>query len=263
VFDGGRKQGFYKEDLPGHWIVLTCRLVRRRARMAHKIFPHKSFQQIAPGVWQLEGSLPFPLKRNMTVVKLSGGGLLIYSAIALDDAGFTELEKLGNPEIIVVPQPFHVMDLAFYKQKYPQLRVLGPKQGEEFNGVRVEADVVTALTDANVMASLAPGLKNPEVHLKIKVPGGYALCVCDIFAGKNCYEQGLGASIFKWLLGTSNDGFGIAKIVKWRQIADRAAVKNWASGLAVDQQLKMVLVCHGEPFKDDMATAMRQAAAVL
>jgi hypothetical protein len=231
--------------------------------MAHKIFPHRSFVQIAPGLWQLEGSLPFPLKRNMTVVKLSGGGLLIYSAIALDAAGFTELEKLGNPEIIVVPQPFHVMDLAFYKQRYPKLKVLGPKQGEEFNGVRVEADVVAALTDANVTASLAPGLKNPEVHLKIKVPGGYALCVCDIFAGENCYAPGIGASIFKWILGTSNDGFGIAKIVKWRQIADRAAVKNWVLGLAADQQLKMVLVCHGEPFKGDMAAAMQQAAAVL
>ncbi len=147
--------------------------------MAHKIFPHRSFQEIAPGLWQLEGSLPFPLKRNMTVVKLKSGGLLIYSAIALEDAGFAELEKLGKPEIIVVPHPFHVMDLAFYKQKYPQLKVLRPKQGEEFNGVRVGGDAVTALNDPNVTASLSPGLKNPEVHLKIKVAGGYALAVCD------------------------------------------------------------------------------------
>ncbi len=233
------------------------------ARMAHKIFLHQSFQQVAPGLWQLEGSLPFPLKRNMTVVKLSSGGLLIYSAVALTDAGFAELERLGKPEIIVVPQPFHVMDLAFYKQKYPQLKVLGPKQGEEFNGVRVEADVVAVLKDANVTASLAPGLKNPEVHLKIQVPGGYALCVCDIFAGENCYAQGIGASIFKWMLGTSNDGFGIAKIVKWRQIADKAAVKTWALGLADDTKLKMVLVCHGEPFTGDAAAALREAAAVL
>lgn len=231
--------------------------------MAHKIYPHKSFRELAPGLWQLEGSLPFPLKRNMTVVKLQTGGLLIYSAVALDDAGFSELEKLGKPEIIVVPQPFHVMDLAFYKQKYPLLKVLGPKQGEKFNGVEVEEDVVTALKDANVSASLAAGLKNPEVHLKIKVPGGYALCVCDIFAGINCYATGIGASIFKWMLGTSNDGFGIAKIVKWRQIADRVAVKNWVLGLAADTKLKMVLVCHGEPFTGDTATALQQAAAVL
>jgi hypothetical protein len=231
--------------------------------MAHKIFPHKSFQELAPGFWQLEGSLPFPLKRNMTVVKLKSGGLLIYSAIALGDAGFAELEKLGKPEIIVVPQPFHVMDLVFYKQKYPQLKVFGPKQGEEFNGVRVEGDVVTALNDANVTASLAPGLKNPEVHLKIKVPGGYALCVCDLFAGENCYATGIGAGIFQWLLGTSNDGFGIAKIVKWRQIADRAAVKNWVLGLAADPQLRSIVVCHGEPLFTDVAAKLTQVADAL
>lgn len=199
----------------------------------------------------------------MTVVRLKSKGLLIYSAIALTEQGMTELEQLGKPEIIVVPHPFHVMDLPFYKARYPQIKVLGSKKGEILAGVTVEGDVFTELKDANISASLAPGLKADEVHLRIKLKDGYALCVCDIFAGDNSYEPGIGAAIFKSLLGPKGGGFGIAKIVQWRQIADKPKVKSWVQGLARDAELSMVLVCHGEPLVKDIPARLSKAADVL
>lgn len=231
--------------------------------MAHRILPHKGFAEIAPGLWQLEGSLPFPLKRNMTVVKLESGGLLIYSAIALDDAGMAQLERLGRPEIIVVPQPFHVMDLAFYKSRYPSLLVLGADQKKTYHGVSVEADVLQALHDPRVSATLAPGLRTHEVHLFVKIPEGHALLVCDLFAGDDCYPPGFGAKLTSLLVGTPSAGFGIPKIVKWRQIADRAAVKKYITDLAADSSIRLVLVCHGAPLKQNVAAELSAVAANL
>ena len=231
--------------------------------MAHKILPHKGLLEIAPGLWQVEGSLPFALKRNMTVVKLSSGGLLIYSAIALNDAGMAELEKLGKPEVIIVPQPFHTMDLAFYKLRYPGLKVLGAEVGEVYNGVTVEGDVVKGLNDPRVSATLAPGLKTHEIHLFVRIPGGNALVVCDLFTGDDCYATGLGAKLAKLIMGTANGGFGIAKIVKWRQLADRPVVKKYISDLAADTSLKLVLVCHGAPLSLNIGAGLLAAAGVL
>lgn len=39
----------------------------------HRIFPHGPPVELAPGLWQVEGSLPFPLKRNMTVYRRPDG----------------------------------------------------------------------------------------------------------------------------------------------------------------------------------------------
>ncbi|MBL8032916.1 MAG: hypothetical protein JNJ69_04400 [Leptospiraceae bacterium] len=231
--------------------------------MAHKIFPHGSITEVAPGLYQVEGSLPFPLKRNMTLIKLKSGGLLIYSAVALDDAGLAELEKLGRPEVIVVPQPFHTMDLAFYKNRYPDLKVWGAKAGEIYHGVSVDADILKAMNDPRISATLVPGLKFHEIHLQFEVPGGHALIVCDLFAGDDCYATGFGAKLAKFILGTSSGGFGIAKIVKWRQISDRAKVKKYITDLAEDAQLKLVLVCHGVPLRESVATRLSEAAAQL
>jgi hypothetical protein len=63
----------------------------------HKIFPHGELREVAANLWQLRGSLPFPLPRNMTVHRLPDGELLLHSVVALDDDGMKKLESLGKP----------------------------------------------------------------------------------------------------------------------------------------------------------------------
>jgi len=53
--------------------------------MTHEILPHGLPKQIAPELWQVRGSLPIPLSRNMTVVRMHDGGLLLHSVIAMNE----------------------------------------------------------------------------------------------------------------------------------------------------------------------------------
>ena len=89
-----------------------------------KLFPHSTPEQLAEGVWRIVGQLPFPLLRNMIVVRLKDGGLLLHSLVALDDTGMAALEKLGQPKIAIVPHRAHQMDVPFYRKRYPDLQIL-------------------------------------------------------------------------------------------------------------------------------------------
>jgi hypothetical protein len=57
--------------------------------MTHEILPHGLPKRIAPDLWQVRGSLPIPLSRNMTVVRMHDGGLFLHSVIAMNEEGMT------------------------------------------------------------------------------------------------------------------------------------------------------------------------------
>ena len=61
---------------------------------------------MADNLWVADGTIempPGPLPHRMSVARLARGDLVVFSAIALDDAGFAEVEQLGRPSFLVVP----------------------------------------------------------------------------------------------------------------------------------------------------------------
>ncbi|MFO0726590.1 MAG: hypothetical protein U1E65_22580 [Myxococcota bacterium] len=220
----------------------------------HRIFPHGLPEELAPGLWQVKGSLPFPLPRNMTVLRLPSGGLLIYSAVAMDEAGMKALEALGKPEIMVVPHHFHLMDAPFYKARYPQLKVVATDVIREKLGTKLVPDgrPEALLPAAGVRFHQVPGLKGSELVLDVDVPGGRALVFTDVFGTP---LQGFMAK----LLGAPG-GTGVPRIVKLRQIADKPAVRRFLEELAEIPALQMILVSHGAPLREGCAAALKTAA---
>ncbi len=220
----------------------------------HPIYPHGALVEFAPGLWQLKGSLPVPLPRNMTVVRLASGGLLIHSAIALNDEGLRALEALGQPEVMVVPHPFHLMDAPFYKVRYPQLKVVAAQDAEhKLDGkVAIDGRPEAILPAVGIRFEIAPGMKVQEIVLDLDVPGGRALVFTDLF--------GTGIpGLFGKLLGAPG-GVGVARIVKFRQVSDRAAVRAYLRHKGEAADLKLILVAHGEALQSGCAEALKRAA---
>ena len=84
-------------DTHAHWTVL----------------PHEELVAVDDTIMTAVGYIPMPLARlprRMTVVRLRDGGLVVYSAIALDDKGMATLERFGTPAFLVVPSDKHRMD---------------------------------------------------------------------------------------------------------------------------------------------------------
>src|SRR3954452_20009560 len=105
---------------------------------AHQIYPHGKPEQLAPNLWQVRGSLSIPLRRNMTVYKLADGKLLLYSVVAMNEEGMKDLEALGQPAVMVVPHKNHAMDAAFYRARYPSIKVVCPAEGKSRVEERVQ-----------------------------------------------------------------------------------------------------------------------------
>ena len=53
----------------------------------------------------------------MLIYKLSTGGLLIWSAIAVDEPAIAAIQALGSIEVIVVPSSHHTMDAMVFKER--------------------------------------------------------------------------------------------------------------------------------------------------
>src|SRR5437763_13381920 len=145
------------------------------------IYPYSPLKLLAANLWQVRGTLANGLPRNMTVYRLSDGRLLLYSVVAMHDADMEALEKLGRPAVLIMPHDRHQMDAPFYKQRYPDLRVLAP-QPRHARKVRIDGDL-GELAALGIKAYVLPGTTYHEVVLELPVEvgtPGVALCTTEL-----------------------------------------------------------------------------------
>ena len=228
----------------------------------HRLFPHGEIKTLADGLWQVRGSLPLPLPRNMTIYRLSDGRLLLYSVVALNDDGMRTLEQLGEPAVMVVPHVGHLMDAAFYKERYPKLQVVAHKPParrleKEYAGrVPVDSTPDEALPALGIRFRYAPGMKwaCTELNLDLDIDNGRALLFTDIFTATPPKKIG------ERLLVAPKGGIGLARVVRFRQVEDRGAVRSYFTELSELPNLRWLLTCHGKPISEDCAGVLQHAA---
>jgi hypothetical protein len=83
---------------------------------------------IADEIWVAEHSFKMgfiDFGGRMTVIRLADGSLVLYSAIAINDALAAELKALGEVAHIVAPNGFHYLFLEAARQRYPKATVYG------------------------------------------------------------------------------------------------------------------------------------------
>ncbi|CAM9814473.1 unnamed protein product, partial [Phaeothamnion confervicola] len=151
------------------------------------VLPHGDIKPIVEGkLWVVEGSLSYPLPRNMVIYKMPGEGLLLTSVIALNQQTMEKLEALGKPTTFLVPNKYHTMDLAVYKRQYPQARLVCPAVDREAiekkTGLRIDANAAMEFAAGSQTSYRAGTISHA-------VPG---------FGGWECYTFDLG------------DGHGVA-----------------------------------------------------
>ena len=230
-----------------------------------KVLPHGKLQHVDDNILTVTGNIHMPLMdlpRRMTVVRLNGSRLVIFSAIALDEGEMATLEAYGRPTYLIVPSDKHRLDAKIWKVRYPDMRVVAPEGARAAVEKVVPVDTAAPqFDDPNVQFVTVPGTRDHEAALVINTPNGTTLVLNDV-VGNIRDASGVGG----WLLGKA--GFAgnkaqVPKVVKMVMIKDAKALRAQLLQWAEIASLKRILVSHGSPIDDNPRQVLRELAASL
>jgi hypothetical protein len=223
------------------------------------VLPHEPIVKHSELFWSVSGNMPSGNQRRMSVARRSDGSLVIYNAMALDDAEMAELEAFGQPAFLVVPNAFHRMDAQIYKQRYPGLRVLCPKSARKkvSQVVEVFGHLDEMPSDGCVELFHLRGMKEREGVLRVRSASGTALVFNDTLL--NMPQQGGLGGFFMGPTGT----LSVPRFTRWMLMANGAELKAHLGELAASPSLSLVVPGHGALIEVDPAQALNQALARL
>ena len=82
---------------------------------------------IGPDIWLAEGAVVsfygFPYPTRMVLIRLAGGGLFVWSPIALSAELMADVDALGPVEHLASPNAIHHLFLGAWKTAYPAARL--------------------------------------------------------------------------------------------------------------------------------------------
>lgn len=198
------------------------------------------------------------LERRMTAVRLEGGRLAIYSAMALDEARMRELEELGRPSFLIVPNHLHRNDAFIWKERYPELVVVAPHGARPQVEEVVHVDTSTPdFGDDRVRFVEVPGTVGRESALEVREDGRLTLVLNDI-VGNLPKSAG-------WVLrglGFATERPRVPRAVKRMLVKDPKALRDQLERWA-EEPVERILVSHGQPILTAAQDVLRELARSL
>jgi hypothetical protein len=230
-----------------------------------KVLPHSKLTAIEDDILTVVGDIPMPvanMKRRMTVVRLRGGRLVIFSAVALDEEEMHALENFGEPAFLIVPNDHHRLDSKIWKDRYPAMQVITPQGAREEVEKVVHVDATSAdFGDPDIALMTVPGTREHEAALEVRRPNGTTLVLNDV-VGNMRNISGFGGWLLR-MIGFAGDKPRVPLLIKLAMIHDKAALAVQLRRWAELPSLKRILVSHGSAIEDDPRGALRELAVSL
>jgi len=227
-----------------------------------KVYRHGPLQQIDRGLFCVDGEIHMPLgrfPRRMTIVVLHDGRTVVFSPVALHEPAMREIEKLGAPAFMIVPNGFHRLDSRIWKERYPETRVICPPGAKSRVEEAVPVDATTdVLGDTDVELVIVPGMGEGEAMLIVRRNGRTTLVLNDVISNVR-HPKGLGANIMARLFGFGVHGPRMAREVKWLFVKDKKALAARLRGWAAMPGLVRIIPSHGEIIDQPAAVLKRVA----
>jgi hypothetical protein len=202
------------------------------------------------------------LPRRMTVIRLNGSRLIVFSAIALNEDEMTTLEAYGRPAYLIVPSDKHRLDAKPWKNRYPAMQVVAPEGARAKVEEVVPVDTVAPrFDDPNVQFAAVPGTRGHEGALVVRTPNGTTLVLNDL-VGNIRNEPGSRSWLLQ-LAGFAGKEAQIPRVVKMVMIKDANALRAQLMQWAEIESLKRILVSHGSPIDENPRQTLRDLAGSL
>jgi hypothetical protein len=237
------------------------------AKLNHewKILPRGRVKTVDDRIVTVEGEIPMPLgnfPRRMTVVGLSRNRSVIFSAIAVDEAAMREVEAVGKPAFLIVPNGHHRLDAAAWKKRYPKIKVLCPPGAKDKVDEAVPVDSTDdILGEKDVDFVIVAGTGGAEAALVVRRERGTTLVVNDVIANVR-NPRGLGAKAMARLFGFGVRHPQVPRVVKRAMVKDRNVLARQLRRWAKLPRLVRVMPSHGDII-DEPAPVLQRLAEEL
>jgi hypothetical protein len=233
---------------------------------AWNVLPHGPIEKLAENLWRVEGSLPgMSLRRVMTIAKRADGRVVVHSAIALEEAAMKEMQALGKPSFLLVPNAFHRLDAPAFKKRYPDIVVLTPKgaRAKVAAKVPVNGTYEDFPPDEAVRLETLQGVKGGEGAMFVRSVDGETIVLNDVLFNMQKKPSDPFGWFFTTIMGSA-PGPRISRLFKLVAVNDKNALREDLVRLSSTPNLVRVIVAHGEMAKGPEASkAIRAGAAYL
>jgi hypothetical protein len=235
-----------------------------RPPRAWTVLPHGPVERIDENLWAVESDVPgVPLlKRRMSIVRRGDGGLLFFNAVPVGDAALAQIETLGRPALLVVPQHLHMMDAHAFRAKLG-VRVYAPAATRALVAEQVEVDGAfeDLPPDPAVRVETVAGFKTGEGFALVRSGPRVSLVVADMVLNVPP-APGFTGLLYR-LLGFSGDRPKLPTPVRLRVLRDKRALRAQMEALAATPGLARIVPSHGAIVGRDPAGVLREIAASL
>lgn len=230
------------------------------------VFPHGPVERIDEGILAVAGEIVMPLgrfPRRMTVAALSNGQTVVFSPVPLREPAMGEIEKLGVPGFMVIPNGFHRLDARAWKKRYPAIKVVCPPGARERVEEAVRVDAVSdVFCDPAVRFLIVDGTGEAESALHISRGGRTTLILNDIISNVR-HPKGIGANIMARVFGFGVKRPQMAREIRWLLVRDKPALARQLRDWAEDGSLTRIIPSHGEIMDQQPEQVLRSVAASL
>ena len=225
------------------------------------VLPHGELQKLDDNLMTVTGQLHMPLgdfPRRMTVVRLSTGGLVIFSPISLNEAEMSKLLAFGEPQFLVVPSDRHRLDVKPWKHRFPKIRVAAPRGSREKVAELVPVDDVDPdFGDPSVKFVTMPGTNEHEAALHVESANGVTIILNElVFNVPN--RPGFGGWLFE-IMGMTGKEPHVPGVIKMREVKDPAALSDQLTTWS-HEDVKRIIVSHGDVIDANATNVLSRVA---
>ena len=212
----------------------------------------------------MEGDLPsgLPVRRRMSIVRLSDGRLAFHNAVPLREEEMREVERFGEPSLLLVPNRLHRLDVHAWKERYPALRIFtaAPAAHHVWEVAPVEGRWQDLPVDPALSAHPIEGSRFGEAAFVVRSGERVSLLFGDTVMN-NPGAGGLRGLALRTLGAVG--GPKVTPLTRLLAVFDRAAVARTLRRLSGLRGLCRLVPSHGAVVEEGAADGLRGAAAHL
>ena len=220
------------------------------------VLPHDPVEKCSPNLWHVSGKMPGGTQRKMVIARRTDGDLVIHNAIALEDELMAEIEAMGTPAFLVIPNGFHRQDAKIWKDRYPDLRVVAPRgiKASVEKAVKVNLDYEEFPFDEDVRLEHLDGCKEREGVMLVRGDAGWTAVFCD--AVMNMAPAKFPISFLLAPTGIPS----CPRLFQWLTVKDKAALAANFRKLADREWLTQIIPGHGAAMDAGAPEILREVA---